>query len=109
MYYLAPWNTSGFACTSINAVASPMPNACTARNLYVNAGTAGIDGTSGIVTLYKGASATALTCTIATGTTCQDTGHTVAFSSNSGFYISVKSSTAGSDLLANIRATFQCN
>jgi hypothetical protein len=84
---------------------TPVPVAGTAQNLYVKAGTAGRLAASGVVTLVKNGSATALTCTIGTATTCNDTTHTVAIAK--GDSVKFQVTTQSSETLANVEAAFQ--
>ncbi len=94
---------------STTAVEVPMPYTCTAKNLYVVAGTAGNNGTgSGVTTLYKnGSTVTSLKCTLGTATSCHDTTDTVTL--NAGETWSIRTTSNGaSETLANVRASFQC-
>jgi hypothetical protein len=88
-----------------------MPHTGTAKNLYVTASAAGKDGTSGLVTLYKNGSATALTCRLGTNTNCHDITHTATFNAANTppdtFSVRVESSTVNvNDSTANLRVTF---
>jgi hypothetical protein len=108
-YVLAP----GAAATltqcnsSTTAVEVAMPLACTAQKMYVTAGAAGAQATSGRVRLYKAGVQQSLGCDLGTGTSCNDTANTVTF--NTGDLWSVRVTTAqASDTTANVRAAFVC-
>ena len=77
----------------------------TAYGLYVTATHAGVSASSGVVTVLKNGSATALTCTIGTGTACQDDTFAHAVSLVQGDVISVQFTTQGSEVLAGVTAT----
>jgi hypothetical protein len=70
--------------------------------LVVTASNAGSGVGSGVVTVMKNGAATAITCTIGTGTSCTDGTHTVA--AVSGDLISIQFTAAASDTLAGIKA-----
>lgn len=109
-YQLAPGSTAGQTCAGAASTTAtvPMPVACTAKNLYAVNGTAGALVTSGIVTLYQsGVGATALTCTLGTGTNCHDTTHTVSIAAGDNLAIAVTTGQA-SDTTQNIKAVFEC-
>lgn len=113
--------TSSNACSSGNPASAtpfthstagpvqefPFTAACTAKNLYATATTAGSAASSGIITLTKGYDLTALTCTLGTGTSCSDTSHTVAFSAGDTWGMVYKTGQA-TDATTDIRAVFQC-
>ena len=106
--------TPGTSITNANcsgtttAVEMPMPYACTAKNLYVVAGTGGNNGTgSGITTLFKNNSATSVKCTVGTSTSCHDISDSITLSAGDRWSIRTTSNGAG-ETLANVRAAFQC-
>jgi hypothetical protein len=107
-YYLWPGGTSPTLANSTNKPGMPVPAGCTARNLYISAGT-GPTGVGGTVTLYHNGSASAITCTLSSGSnvSCNDTSHTVAFSAGALWAIGVLT-TQASDTTANVTASFQC-
>jgi hypothetical protein len=105
---LFPFNGGGsiIACTDTTELLSiPVATAGTIRNLRVKAGTAGFAAGSGVMTLRKNAVDTTITCTIGTGTTCNDTTHN--FTVVAGDLISLKMVTVGTETLANVRATWE--
>jgi hypothetical protein len=74
----------------------------TLQGLFVTASTAGVNASSGVVTVLKNGSATAITCTIGTGTSCNDSTHTVA--AVAGDLISINFTTQAADTLAGVKA-----
>lgn len=95
------------SATSGSIFEMPMPITCTAQKLYVKASAAGGQVTSGKITLNKGGSAQALTCTLGTGTTCNDTTHTVSFTAGDTYSLDVTTAQT-TDTTANVRVSFQC-
>lgn len=85
----------------------PFPIACTAYNLYVTASTAGGAAGSGVMAVAKNNSAQTLTCTLGTGTACNDTTHTFSIAAGDRIRIQVTTGQLN-DTTANIRATFLC-
>lgn len=107
VYPLPPANSSQIGCTSTQQVEPTMPFACTASHLYARTGTAGAQAGSGVVKVYKNNAATAITCTMGTGTSCNDTSNSVTFAQGDLWSIRVTTGQA-SDTIANPRAMFQC-
>lgn len=124
VYSAGPWSSTGSATvvslvqgatattqstTNYLRVSSPVPAGCTARNLMVS--TAGLNQASGgtlDVTLYNGATATALTCSVAIGTSsCSDTSNTVALAA--GDLISFRTANGSATVQTYTLASFQCN
>jgi hypothetical protein len=94
------------ACTNTNSnLRVTMATGGTARNLAARCNTAGLNGSSGAMTLVKNGSATSLTCTIGTGTNCTDTTHTVSFSANDSMFLQFVSQA--SETLADCTASFE--
>lgn len=71
--------------------------------LNVTATAAGTNASSGVVTVMKNGGATALTCTIGTGTSCIDNTHTAAYVL--GDIITIQFTTQGADTLAGVKAS----
>jgi hypothetical protein len=107
-YILSPAATGSQACTITGATESPMPYVCTAKNLYINLGTAGNQSNSGIVKLYRNGNGTSITCTTGTSTTCNDTTHTQTFSASDTWSVRYETGSSGSDTIRDVRAAFQC-
>lgn len=82
------------------------PVASKARNLRVRSNTNGAAAGSGVFTVFtRSGGATALTCTIGTGSTCSDTTHTVSVSAGEQLYVLFN--TAGSETLQDINVVFE--
>jgi hypothetical protein len=107
-YYLWPGGTSPTLANSTSKPGVPVPAGCTARNLYVSAGT-GPTGAGGTVTLYHNGTAAVLTCTLSSGSNvnCSDTTHTVSFGAGALWAIGMLT-TQASDTTATVTASFQC-
>jgi hypothetical protein len=92
------------ACTNAAVVDSgvPMTAARTLMNLNVTSSAAGTNATSGVVTVLKNGGATALTCTIGTGTSCFDGTHQVTVVS--GDLITITFTTQAAETLAGVKA-----
>lgn len=73
------------------------------QNLVVTATNAGVNASSGVVTVLKNGATTAITCTVGTGTFCSDGTHTVAVSP--GDRISIQFTTQAADTLAGVNAS----
>jgi hypothetical protein len=79
-----------------------MNHAGTGAYLQVSATAGGVSSSSGVVAVLKNGSATALTCTIGTGTSCYDGTHSFTFVA--GDLISIQFTTQASETLAGIKA-----
>jgi hypothetical protein len=103
---MPPFGTANAASCSSTFTGNelPMEFAGTITVFRAKAGTGGSTSTSGTFTLYKNGSATAITCAIGTGTTCNDTTHTVSFVA--GDTIGVRFTTSAAETLANVRMSF---
>lgn len=80
-----------------------MDHAGSLRILLVNTTAAGVNASSGVVTVLKNGAGTAVTCTIGTGTFCQDNTHVVSFVA--GDLISYNFTTQAADTLAGVKAS----
>jgi hypothetical protein len=80
----------------------PMTQARTVSTLQVTATHAGVNVSSGVVTVLKNGSTTTITCTIGTGTSCNDFTHTVSFSA--GDLLSIQFTTQAYEVLAGVQA-----
>lgn len=104
-YVLGNYNTNG-NCNGLTVIEFPFPVAVTASRLYCRASAAGGQAGSGVVSLYKNGSASALTCTLGTGTSCSDTTNSVSFVPGTDTH-SVRVLTGqANDTTANVRCTF---
>lgn len=103
--YLLGSITTGCTGTVSNTGAFLAAHGGTFKNLYVFAGTGGVNSSSGVVTLYDNGVATTLTCTLGTGTSCNDTTHTPL--GIAGHLYTLRFTTQASETLANIAATFE--
>lgn len=96
-------NVVATTCTSVligSGVQMQRPG--TLRSLYASATAAGTNASSGVVTVLKNGAAQTLTCTIGTGTFCNDSTHSVTFAS--GDLISLQFTTQAADTLAGVKA-----
>jgi hypothetical protein len=101
-------NVTASTCTSTNiGTGQSMGKAGTLQFLNVSATAAGTNASSGVVTVLKNGGATALTCTIGTGTACTDNLHTVSFVV--GDLISLQFTTQAADTLAGVKAFVEWN
>jgi hypothetical protein len=88
-----------------NGGAFVVPSAGTLQNLVMTSQAAGVNASSGVATVFIGASATAITCTFGTGTTCRDNTHTAAVAL--GDNVSVRITTQVGETLASIQASLE--
>lgn len=80
-----------------------MQQAGTMGMLQVAAGTAGTNSSSGVFTVLQNGSATTITCTVGTGTSCVDVTHYVSYAA--GDLISIQYTSQSADTLANVKAS----
>jgi hypothetical protein len=91
------------ACTStVVNLGIPARKAGTITGLNVTASHAGVSSSSGVVTVSVNNSPSVVTCTIGTGTGCQDNTHSASV--NFGDIISIQFTTQGSEVLAGVKA-----
>lgn len=96
--------TAALTCTStVTTLGQVAKQAGTAYGLVVSATAAGVNASSGVVTVLKNGALQTMTCTIGTGTSCADNTHTFSFSSSD--VISVQFTTQAADTLAGVTAT----
>lgn len=96
-------NVTATTCTSTTlGSGTVMKGTGTLFSLAVTATAAGTNASSGVVTVLKNGSTTTITCTIGTGTSCQDFTHTVSYVA--GDLISMQFTTQTADTLAGIKA-----
>ncbi len=94
------------ACTSSStAVQLPVASAGTLTNLRVRCGTGGKVAGSGVFTLNKNGAGSALTCTVGTGTTCNDTTHSVSVAA--GDTMQMVFTTQATETLADCAASWE--
>jgi hypothetical protein len=90
-------------CTSTTIGSGQVMNhAGSLFGLNVTATHAGVNASSGVVTVMKNGATTAVTCTIGTGTSCQDNTHVVAFAY--GDLVSLEFTTQAAEVLAGVKA-----
>jgi hypothetical protein len=77
--------------------------ATTIPGMSVTATTGGSNASSGAVTVLKNGTATTITCTLGTGTSCQDYAHSTAFAA--GDILSVQFTTQAAETLAGVKAS----
>jgi hypothetical protein len=70
--------------------------------LRVTVTAAGVNASSGVVTVLKNGGATTITCTLGTATSCLDNAHSVAVAA--GDLISIQFTTQAADTLAGVKA-----
>jgi hypothetical protein len=111
----APYGGTDGGCSASPQPGTGMPVArtCVVQNLQVTSTAGGKDATDAVVSLNVGGSATGITCTLGTGTSCSDTTHT-ALATNSGSLpatgqlIQVQIVTESSTTVAGITASMNC-
>ncbi len=97
-------NETTTTCTSTTLGSGiPMTYSGTLGYLYANATHAGVNASSGVVTVLKNGATTTITCTIGTGTFCEDRTHQVSFVA--GDLISLQFTTQATEVLAGVSAT----
>lgn len=95
-------------CTSTTIGSGiPIPGARTLEILRVVAATGGVNASSGVVTVLRNGVATAITCTLGTGTACVDATHSVVLSD--GDLISIQFTTQAGETLAGVNAIVEWN
>ena len=96
-------NITATTCTAAVGAGIVQTKSRTLNNLNVTASHAGVNASSGVVTVLKNGGATALTCTIGTGTSCFDVTHSVA--TVAGDLISIQFTTQAAEVLAGVQAS----
>lgn len=101
-----PGPCTGTSAATANALAVIATRTGIIRNLRVHADVAGVNGSSGVVTVQiSGSGATSVTCTIGTSNTCSDTTHTAAVSA--GALLDVFVSTQLGETLGGLNISFE--
>lgn len=96
-------NISTTTCTNTTAgTGTVIQGARTLRYMFVTAGSAGVNASSGVFTVVVNGSTNAATCTVGTGTSCQWKG-SIALAD--GDRITVQFTTQSADTLANVKVT----
>jgi hypothetical protein len=103
--YMPGFGATTTVCTGNSESAGTPIGAGTFKNLRVKCGTAFKTALSGVITVRKNATNTALTCTVGTGTTCSDTTHTFTTAANDVLTISV--TTVATETGANCNLSFE--
>jgi hypothetical protein len=107
LYNTGP-NVTATTCTSTNiGTGFSISGVRTLQNLVVTATAAGVNASSGVVTVLKNGVSTTITCTIGTGTSCTDWLHSVALAD--GDLISIQFTTQAADTLAGVKAIVEWN
>lgn len=96
---------SGGACTNTLGILFPVSSSATIANLRCKSQGAGVNASSGAVTVRKNGVAQTTTCTIGTGTTCSDLTHT--FSVAAGDTVDLVFTTQTAETLGNIGCTVE--
>ena len=102
LFPLGQFTATTCTSTTVN-IGQVMNRTGTLLNLQVTAGTGGVNASSGVFTVLKNGSATALTCTVGTGISCSDVTHTAAFAA--GDIISIQFTTQAAETLAAVKAS----
>jgi len=79
----------------------------TLQHLFVTATHAGVNASSGLVTVLQNGVATTITCTVGTATSCSDTTHSVTLAD--GDLISIQFTTQLAEVLAGVKAIVEWN
>lgn len=96
-------NVSATTCTSTTLGAGTVNTGSRSLTyLFINAGTGGVNSSSGVFTVLVNGSTTAATCTTGTATKCQWSG-TVSLAD--GDLVSIQFTTQAAETLANVKAT----
>lgn len=96
---------SGGPCTNTSGVMFPVSSAATMANLRCKSQSAGVNASSGAVTVRKNGVAQTTTCTIGAGTTCSDLTH--SFSVAAGDTVDLVFTTQTAETVANIGCTVE--
>lgn len=100
--------TGATTCTSVPQQGVPLPSGGTFRNLSVSCQVGGVNSSSGVFTVWAiGGVPTAITCTVGTGTSCQDNTHTAAMSAWPAGSVAVVFTTQASETLAGCIASLE--
>lgn len=109
-YFFFPFlSGTSAACTVTSGTEMDVPTSCTMKNLRVRAAAAGGSAGSGVITLYKDNSASTLTCTLGTGTSCSDVTHTVAMTAGTNVFSIRVTTGQATDTTGNIKVTLECD
>jgi hypothetical protein len=94
-------------CTQTSAsIKVPLQTGHVLKNLRVKSGTAGVNASSGVVTvMVNSATSTGLTCTVGTGTTCSDLVDTYTVAGGDVFY--VQFTTQALETLGSVAVSFE--
>ncbi len=91
------------ACTATTVTTTiSVPRPGVLKNLSITATAGGVSSSSGVFTLYKNGSASAITCTTGTATSCADTTHMVTVGIGDTFYVTF--TTQSGETLAGVTA-----
>lgn len=97
-------NVTATTCTSTTVGTGILMNKnATVYELLATSTVAGVNASSGAVTVLKNGAAQTMTCTMGTGTACQDGTHT--FTVVPGDLVSIRFTSQAADTLAGVKAT----
>jgi hypothetical protein len=104
---LVPGASTATTCnvSSANGEGIPMSSTGTLKNLFIKAHAAGFNASSGVVSVLVNGVASTLTCTIGTGSICNDATHTAAV--NAGDLVLIQFTTQATETLAGVKATLE--
>jgi len=101
-------NVTLTTCTSTTIGSGLVMNSAgTLRALFITSTAAGVNASSGVVTILKNGATQAMTCTIGTGTSCADQTHTISYVA--GDLVSIQFTTQAADTLAGVKAIVVAN
>lgn len=96
-------NLSTTTCTSTTVNLGPAMRAGTLRSLAVTVSTGGVNSSSGVFKVLDNGTATGITCTLGTSTSCSDATHSATTAV--GDIITIEFTTQASETLAGVKAS----
>jgi hypothetical protein len=108
-YYMPGFGGTSTACSSLPTSASggtPAPTSTgTIKNLRALSSAAGKGSGSGVLKIYLAGTATSVTCTLGTSTSCSDTTDSATYTA--GQTLTVSTASIASETLANTAISFE--